>query len=595
MSDKKQPEKFPKSAPELKADVVPPDSGVAADARKIAEATFARYMSWVTPIRGQYALRGLANAKWGLTASAYRRLMRNLDPAPELVDGLFSGYLHELVDDARECHSAGLEGLSDLNVMARLQHHGAATGLIDFTDDPRVALWAACQSERDEKTGEETPGNVFAVPLDNKNIHGISEEQVANGKLKDFFSACSDCFGRLWFWRPVDVDVSRMSAQQSVLVFGRPKIEGDFVISMPDAIPAEAKKGILEILEKQNFSEQGLFPDFPGFAMANGRDRDFSVRGGGRYQGRADSIEKECRETRNATAPSDPHIHVLRGVFKFGQGDLQGALSDYARAIELNPQDAAAYNNRGNVYGSMGRHEEALSDYARAIELNPQNAAVYNNRGNVYAHMGRREEALSDYARAIELNPQDAGAYNNRGNVYDNMGRHEEALSDCARAIELEPKNAAVYNNRGNVYAHMGRREEALSDYARAIELNPQDAGAYNNRGNVYDNMGRHEEALSDYARAIELNPQDAAAYNNRGNVYAHMGRHEEALSDYARAIELNPQDAGAHNHRGNALYLSERLEEACAAWKEAKRLAELSGDMEVVEIASGNLAEHCK
>ena len=244
-------------------------------------------------MKGRFAFRGQANADWGLNSSAYRRLMRNLNPAPELVDGLFSGYLHELVDDARQRHSAGLEGLSDLKVMARLQHYGAATGLIDFTDDPRVALWAACQSERDEKTGEETPGNVFAVPLDDKNIHGISKEQVADGKLKDFFSACSDSFGRLWFWRPVDVDVSRISAQQSVLVFGRPKIEGDFVIPMPDAIPAEAKKGILEILEKQGVSEQLLFPDFPGFAMANGRDRDFPVRGGARYQSRADSIEKE--------------------------------------------------------------------------------------------------------------------------------------------------------------------------------------------------------------------------------------------------------------------------------------------------------------
>ncbi len=62
----------------------------------------------------------------------------------------------------------------------------------------------------------------------------------------------------------------------------------------------------------------------------------------------------------------------------------------------------------------MGRNEEAIKDYDKAIELNPQYAKAYNNRGKAKAKLGRNEEAIKDYDKAIELNPQLAEAYNNR-------------------------------------------------------------------------------------------------------------------------------------------------------------------------------------
>ena len=58
-----------------------------------------------------------------------------------------------------------------------------------------------------------------------------------------------------------------------------------------------------------------------------------------------------------------------------------------------------------------------LADYTKAIELNPNNAEVYYNRGGVYRGKGDYDCALADYTKAIELNPNDAEIYNNRGIV----------------------------------------------------------------------------------------------------------------------------------------------------------------------------------
>ena len=47
------------------------------------------------------------------------------------------------------------------------------------------------------------------------------------------------------------------------------------------------------------------------------------------------------------------------------------AIADFDKAIELNPEDSAAYNNRGNAKDEFKQHKEAIVDYDKAIELNP--------------------------------------------------------------------------------------------------------------------------------------------------------------------------------------------------------------------------------
>jgi len=77
-------------------------------------------------------------------------------------------------------------------------------------------------------------------------------------------------------------------------------------------------------------------------------------------------------------------------------------------AIRLNPQDADAYYNRGNAYGSLGQPERAIEDYAEAIRLNPTLALAYYNRGFTYKLQDKKAEAIVDFEKFITLtdNPQ---------------------------------------------------------------------------------------------------------------------------------------------------------------------------------------------
>ena len=94
----------------------------------------------------------------------------------------------------------------------------------------------------------------------------------------------------------------------------------------------------------------------------------------------------------------------------------QPALLDLNRAIELDPQFAYAYYNRGNLYTRSGEEDKALLDYTRAIELNPAFAEGYYNRGLLYLSRGRVTDGVRDLSKAGELGLYEAYSFIKRMN-----------------------------------------------------------------------------------------------------------------------------------------------------------------------------------
>ena len=459
MSDKKQPEKSPKSAKPKK---VLTEEEKAEKGRQ----ALVRYMSWVMPLqaKGRHAFRGQADAGWGVTSGAYRRLEKEMRESPYAAQSLFVGYLHERINEAHMRFSEHGEK-HPLEVMAHLQHYGAATGLIDFTESAQTALLFACKDVQDK------PGKVFVVRLDDpQKIQEIKTPQGIAGKLDEFFPT-EEMPEKLRAWRPGDSNY-RMVAQQSLFLFGRPKIEEVFFAEVPFEVAAEEKIPLMNILESMGISENFMFLDFVGFALANAHGKVYD-------------------------------LHRTKTYYDEKIGDPQTPTEK--------KEKWSLYFARGNLNHALKRYQEAREDFTSVIDVAPSvvsSVGAYFNRGIALRQLGRYAETLADYTRVIELDPQYVMAYNNRGIILRKSGRYEEALADYTRAIEINPQNARAYNNRGIVLEDLRRYEEALADYTRAIDLNPQYAKAYHNRGKAYHNLNRHKEAASDWNEAIRTGEQ---------------------------------------------------------------------------------------
>jgi tetratricopeptide (TPR) repeat protein len=166
------------------------------------------------------------------------------------------------------------------------------------------------------------------------------------------------------------------------------------------------------------------------------RDPDGSVS----YSWKSD--EKEMAKSPPAPVTSDASDGdlVTRGIEKAKNGDLDGAIADFDRAMKLNPKDDAAYYNRAQARRLKNDTAGAIADYTKAIELGSTNPAAYNNRGNARAQTNDQDGAISDYTHTIELKPDYARAYYNRAVARSDKGDATGAAADFKRARELDPQ-----------------------------------------------------------------------------------------------------------------------------------------------------------
>ena len=78
----------------------------------------------------------------------------------------------------------------------------------------------------------------------------------------------------------------------------------------------------------------------------------------------------------------------------------------YRRVLEIDPENAVAHNNLGNVYFNLGQFAEAVACYRRAVELQPDSAAAHGNLGCILKDIGQPLEGLKSLRRALEISPE---------------------------------------------------------------------------------------------------------------------------------------------------------------------------------------------
>jgi tetratricopeptide (TPR) repeat protein len=254
----------------------------------------------------------------------------------------------------------------------------------------------------------------------------------------------------------------------------------------------------------------------------------------------------------DASLPNDRRAMILndRAVAYARRGQTRLAFEDFNKAVQLFPEYAAVYNNRGNLLLAVGQVKEAIKDFDRALVLAPGYAAAYNNRAGALMRGGELQAAIRDYTQAVRLLPAAAAPLGGRGRAHLELGRPHAAIRDFSRAVMADGSFAGGYRSRAEAKIAVGHFEEAIEDLSRAIAFDLGNVDMYVLRGRAYLATANMEAAIKDLARAVELRPDDAAVLAERGLAHGRNGDIEEALADLARAIELDPRSARAFAYR---------------------------------------------
>ena len=163
--------------------------------------------------------------------------------------------------------------------------------------------------------------------------------------------------------------------------------------------------------------------------------------------------------------------YVESGINLSEQNEFVDAIEAYSQSIELDPDNALTYYNRGLAFYHLRQHEPALSDFDRTIELNPDVVQPYMTRALILMYLEDYQGAIADFESATKIDPEKPDAYSGRGFATMLSGQTAEAIPYFNRAIELDPNLAIAYFVRGGAYSELGNRAAAVKDYQQAGRL----------------------------------------------------------------------------------------------------------------------------
>lgn len=273
--------------------------------------------------------------------------------------------------------------------------------------------------------------------------------------------------------------------------------------------------------------------------MTTSQDEFFAARTA-HVAGHLDAAEKGYRRAIELNASNADAIHLL-GVLLAQKGRPQEAESLIRQALAL--RDVWAFHdNLARILQDQGRLAEALDAYARAADLNPEHAEAFNNATHLCFLLNRPVQAEIFLGRTLERWPDQPVAFNNLGSALQQQCRPAEAEAAFRKALALAPDYAMAHYNLGNLLKSELRLEEAIAAYRHAIRCNPAYPEALNNLGNLHLDLKQFEEAEAAYLEAQRTNPNLSEVATNLGNLYSVWKRYPEAEKYFEHALALEPK-----------------------------------------------------
>lgn len=205
------------------------------------------------------------------------------------------------------------------------------------------------------------------------------------------------------------------------------------------------------------------------------------------------------------------------GLIDLSEKNLEIAIDNFNKAIDLNPDFALAIYNKAVAYKMMGKEDLALRFFDQAIDVQLSIAPVYFARGLTRRKVGDYKGAIDDYTKMNQFDTVYFNAVYNRAFTYKMIGDYENALIDANKAIEIDPRDAHAWMLRGKIHMLFRDYSEAIIDYTQAMQLDSEMVEAQFNRGLA---------KILDYR--IPEGCDDLEAADSRGFEPAH-----EALGDF--------------------------------------------------------------
>lgn len=261
-------------------------------------------------------------------------------------------------------------------------------------------------------------------------------------------------------------------------------------------------------------------------------------------------------------AKTDAEAALQEGSRAQEHGDLETAIADFKRAIELNPGIVEAHANLGAALAAAGQMDAAIEEDARALDAAPQNDAIRMNLAMAYYRTGDWNHARIQFEKLHETHPADGKTAVLLAYTYNKLDRPADA---AALLAPLEASHSDEFQFE-YVYAFAliasGKLDDGLPRMEKlAKERNSAEAWLAAGSGRFY--RKEMELAQADVDAAIKLNPKLPGAYTLDGQARYGHGDTDGAVLAFEAALREDPRDFMANLYLGTIRVEQRKLDEA--------------------------------
>lgn len=244
---------------------------------------------------------------------------------------------------------------------------------------------------------------------------------------------------------------------------------------------------------------------------------------------------------------------IDKGNNYYDNGKFREAISQYKRALNIEPDDIDVLINIGLGYRHIEEYEKAIEYYDKVLDIEPENKVAINNKGYSYECLKETEKAIELYKKSLEIDPSYDIPLVNLSNIYFDEKQYEKVIEIFDRALDIDPLNSANWVDLGRAYRYLERYDDAIISYLKALELDKHDKIAWNNIGFAFYNQDKYDKAIDAYTKSLKIDWLYDLPFSNLIKIYKKM-------------IEENSKDSIAWKNVANGFFLAKAYRRAIDA-----------------------------
>lgn len=268
------------------------------------------------------------------------------------------------------------------------------------------------------------------------------------------------------------------------------------------------------------------------------------------------------------TYPNNSNLHYAQGIVYYQRTNssnmiyrnsapelLKSAYSEFKKAVELDKNNARAYNALGVIAIKNGNTTDASNYFKKAVSIDKTYSMAIDNLGTLDFAAGNYKEAEKKFKQAISYNSTNSTALYHLAQISLQKQNYTSALSYLNTAISINPYSAALYNLIGKVYYAQGNEAAAINAYKKSITITPEFSLSYIDLADIYERRGDKEFAIEQLKTALSV---DSNLYDARlkiADISLQNSDYKQAIDAYCQLIGVNGYNDAALKGLANSYY----------------------------------------